>query len=718
MDTTLEVIFKPPGASSSADFAAALSEVAQGILYPDGVLVVCLDSDSPTAIEMLSSTKVKHSLNRFKGKTSLHLLIVDITCRPVEVICIESAVTTEKLCTRENLEEVFPSILDRGVKAVFADGSAVVRAPSGFEFLKPSGDRSSHFLRAEEALSTSASVDFLALAILPRLKIDDLKVIFVDSMAIASIAYSLREMRYRSGKRTPQILSFHSHQGMLDLDVPPHKTFFCIISASSSMSLQRKWISHTRCTDNDVLTLLTFGDARDSALALCAVARPDDWKDSTTSVAGIRPLRVYGERFQPEQIPPKKITLALDAHRCEKAAKFAKDFCNFPLLSVNGLDDGGERRTLFVDGQVLVESPPFEEWLYKQLRAKVPASIQGIVFQDDPASKRMAEKCAAYLTKLSIDLPWGIRASSDLESTITPLQIERALLIVAAVVSKGSRLLGVSRDLRATHFGAKTYLVGVQLCESSSDASFLKRNLSQTKDKTNSFECHHTLAIGAALQQSLRDEDEAIRSRDARAHVLQYRWNPRREAGLFEDSLLPTLVPGSHRLKLRPDFVFWTCDYTEGAQHAPMVLATLGAILQRARTEELHSDAHRLASDAFQQVVLDPQNFNRYNDGIIQAAILRQAYPSELDYSSLPTESGYMLLFIKKLFASRTKQQGEAVAEFAFAIGTGRLKLQPIDKGALTTWVQTTLTGQAGDQELKSLLDPRPAGQLDDSERF
>lgn len=716
--STFEVIFKHPGAVSTADLATAFTDAAQRILYPDGVLVVCLESDGAEALELLSSAKVKQSINRFKGRTSVHLVCVDITCLPTELIKIEGAATTDSLCNISCMVDVFPSILHRGVEAVFADEKSIILAPSGFEFVKPSGERSSHFLRAEEALSTSASVDFLAFALLGRLTISDLKVIFVDSMAISPIAYSLRDMLYKMKRVSPQIVSFHSHGGMEHIEVPPHKTFFCIISASSSMSLQRRWISHTRCGDDDVVTLLTFLDAEDADRALCKLPRPSAWKGGNTPAVGVRPLRIYGERFYPEQILPKKITLALNFHRCDKAAKFEEDFRGQTILSTNGLDDNGRRRTLFVDGQALTKAEPFTTWLHKQLRSKVPASIQGIIFQDDAASRVMAQICASYFKQLSITLPWGIRPSSSLELAAESLHSDRGLLVVAAVISKGSILLGVSRDLRATHMGAKTYLVGVQLCESSADASFLKRNLTQTKDKSCVYECHHTLAIGSALQQSFRDEEEATQPWDIRAKALRYRWDPSRRGGLIEDSLLPSLVVGDHRLRLRPDFVFWGGGYSEGAGHAPMVLLTIGAILQRARTEELLSDNHRLTSEAFQQVVLDPQNFNRYNDGIIQAAILRQAYPSELDYSTLPAESLYMAFLLKKMFESRVRQQGEAIAEFAFALGTGRLKLQRPDHDELSAWVLKNISGLVGDRELISLLRLNERGAGERSSEF
>jgi hypothetical protein len=82
-----------------------------------------------------------------------------------------------------------------------------------------------------------------------------------------------------------------------------------------------------------------------------------------------------------------------------------------------------------------------------------------------------------------------------------------------------------------------------------------------------------------------------------------------------------------------------------------------------------------LGTEAFQQVVLDPENFGRYNDGVIQAAILRAALPGELDYSSEVESSKYMLDLLSKVFAQSVLPQGEAAADFAMAYFLGRLKL-------------------------------------------
>ncbi|BDB27312.1 hypothetical protein CTP10_R47170 [Cupriavidus sp. P-10] len=687
--------------------AVALNRAAQAVLYPDAVIVACLSEDKGANLAVLTSDRVQQSIARFAGKASVHLAVFGVTGDLVEIAPIQTHSATDALVTLAALQAQCKGMLDAGVHAVFSQKGVVVPAPPGFEFIKPSGERSSHFLRAEEALSNSAAVDFIAFALLRRIQIQDLKVIFVDSMAIASIAYAIREIRSRAGLPMPQIVSFHSHEGLAATTVPPSGTFFCIISASSSLSLEKKWLEYTGCAEGEVVTLLTFRDAITSQQPMCAVDRPQNWRDAQLPVAGIRGLRIFGERFQPEQMPAKKVLLGLKKHRCENATLLAERFHNARLFSVDGLDDLGKRRALYADGATVLANGNFDDWLKKQLRSRVPASIQGIIYQDDPASLAMANTCRRILAAMQVS--WGLHSSSTFEGKLDEVDRHRAILVVAAVIGKGSTLLGISRDLRASHFGARTYLCGLQVCATDASATSLRSNLAQTKDGTAYFGAFHVAAVGSALEQSLRQEADILRLKDSRLDVLEYRWAPSRNAGLVTDAFLPSLVSGKHRLVLRPDFAFWKPGYVEGASHAPMVLATIGAILERARTPTIEEDDHRLSSAAFQQVVLDPQNFTRYNDGLIQSALLRQAYPSELDSSSLPENSSFMLLFLKKLFAARHSQQGEAAPEFAYALGVGRLKLQPRDLQELVTHVRGMVGQTPGDAELMALLSPEPA---------
>lgn len=99
--------------------------------------------------------------------------------------------------------------------------------------------------------------------------------------------------------------------------------------------------------------------------------------------------------------------------------------------------------------------------------------------------------------------------------------------------------------------------------------------------------------------------------------------------------------------------------------------------------------------------VLDPENFARYNDGVIQAALLRAAHPSELDYSSHEETSRRMTDMLSGIFQLHEREQGEAALEFALALRCGRLKLS---KSAMAHLGQTISENFKGRGEYFELL--------------
>ena len=78
------------------------------------------------------------------------------------------------------------------------------------------------------------------------------------------------------------------------------------------------------------------------------------------------------------------------------------------------------------------------------------------------------------------------------------------------------------------------------------------------------------------------------------------------------------------------------------------------------------------------QVALDPENFARFNDGVIQASILRAALPSELDYRGNAEASTFMGVLLERV-ASRLGEPQQAELEFLTALAIGRLRLNKPD---------------------------------------
>jgi hypothetical protein len=410
-----------------------------------------------------------------------------------------------------------------------------------------------------------------------------------------------------------------------------------------------------------------------------------------------------GERFAPEELKPKRVLLRKDAHFVKDAEGFAKKFTGDTTLAIQGRGDlaTAKTRPFYVNGMLLKENSSFKAYMQKVLEQRVPASVKAIVYQDDAASKALAEECSKNLqTILRASQPLPLISHHKIPDASTEIDRNAALLIVAAVIGRGTKLLSISRDLRPLHIGARTYLIGAQVSDIQSQITALGRNLKYSSEgATIDVATFASIAIGDSLQASYKSEYDVFTSLPG--ETLNSEINKRLEeisgtsTGVVEDALLPTGAHLDQKLVLRPDFAYWNFDYSKRQFNTPAVIMTAAAMLQNARESTTLSNANRLGSEAFQQVVLDPENFARYNDGVIQAAILRAALPGELDYSSEAEASRYMLDMLDKIFAQCERAQGEAAPEFALALKTGRLKLAKDDMNRLLERNKQTLIGMS-----------------------
>ena len=79
----------------------------------------------------------------------------------------------------------------------------------------------------------------------------------------------------------------------------------------------------------------------------------------------------------------------------------------------------------------------------------------------------------------------------------------------------------------------------------------------------------------------------------------------------------------------------------------------------------------------------DPGKLRRFNDGIIQASILRKACAEELSNSIDNPVSQEMRNLLLSVLENERQEQGEALLEFLFAISIEKLYLKEIHVRAL-----------------------------------
>ena len=261
----------------------------------------------------------------------------------------------------------------------------------------------------------------------------------------------------------------------------------------------------------------------------------------------------------------------------------------------------------------------------------------------------------------------------------------RATLVVASALATGRQLLGVAQTLRYTQvLGAINYSIGLIRCN---DRSTLRDVRSHLTYGDAGPEEHGFHAIDQFFVPTKRSKNENAWQRelkiltDLEADVPQFlseRVSELEQAassdirGLSDNLFLPSVT--GMKLQLRPGFAFWDFDYAELVVSQGDVFATMAFILHSLR--EGGRSNRSLGQFDHVRRILSPRCFERFNDGVIQAALLRAAYPSELDYTVSDQVSEEMNDVLSTLFAQRDSEVGEASLEFLSAVATGQLRLK------------------------------------------
>lgn len=146
-------------------------------------------------------------------------------------------------------------------------------------------------------------------------------------------------------------------------------------------------------------------------------------------------------------------------------------------------------------------------------------------------------------------------------------------------------------------------------------------------------------------------------------------------------------------LTLRPSFAFWDGTYETDAIKQGDVFATIASILESRRKPSKATSSPDLAQSPFHLTILSSENFTRFNDGIIQASLLRAAFPHELSYAHTTTANhsakiGHLIL---KMLERHAENQGEAVLEFLVALATRQMTLAAIDLERIVSFPKNKL---------------------------
>ncbi|UIP32231.1 hypothetical protein [Stutzerimonas kunmingensis] len=101
----------------------------------------------------------------------------------------------------------------------------------------------------------------------------------------------------------------------------------------------------------------------------------------------------------------------------------------------------------------------------------------------------------------------------------------------------------------------------------------------------------------------------------------------------------------------------------------------ISTILQHARDEINLAPEDSLKGDIYQQAVLSPDVFIRFNDPLLQSCLWRTATFSELDYSSNEQLSDHFADILSKLLEHFDNEKGEAALDLLLGVAMAKIKL-------------------------------------------
>ena len=350
---------------------------------------------------------------------------------------------------------------------------------------------------------------------------------------------------------------------------------------------------------------------------------------------------------------------------------------------------GAAAKELFVDVQDLFENSPLQPELVERRFSRIvghciPHKCKRLVYLDDPGSRAMAEAIRARIGE-DVALVSVNELNADLSSNKTN---DGGTVVVAGAVCSGRSLLAVSQALRfAQPNGIVNYVIGVARTPNQDALREIRSNATygDHPDEHGFFVMEQAFVPitrpgnvtvwdeeAELLKKLLEEEPEGAASKELefRLQVLN-RSSSNEQRGLVDN--LFWLTRAGHPLELRTGFTFFNFVYAAGTISQADVYFSVAAVLHGLRLDG--ASERSLRRHERRRRVISPRCFDRFNDGVVQAAYLRAALPSELDYSTSPDVSDEMAQVLEFILGHDEDSAGEASREFLFALALRRLRL-------------------------------------------
>lgn len=682
----------------------------------------------PDLIVLLGTDGIREKLKALSESGTINKSIPEFTRLssppPIRAISFQaegvaSAVTTN--CD-QLLKPAFLSWLQfEGLKLIFEKRGAILEPSGKGHFIKPTGEHCERFVRTANALIAGAETSFIALWLLRYLN-RQIDFIYTDTAGIHSLALSASILRVQIDKNwnIPIVDSFSSYGGLSTYNFRARESSLFLISASTSGRLEEKLRTQLQVPHQNIVTVFymssrSVGDSQ----VLCDLSAtyasriteftPYSRSDCPRCRSKIPAVAIEGDQFLIEY-PNADADLIHFSNLPKWLGLLMQDFCGKGILRAHRVASPTDEkpRELFIDLAGLLtetgtqngnraQESAFLQRLDRQMFHIVPATLKHVVYLDDPISKSLAERLQNHMQTHFPNHQFSVVPHTQLpKQKIEESEWnEGTLMVVSGVVVTGQKMMEANQLLRNRKDDSIVYLAGLTRTRDKKRLAEIRENIQFGREETRHYPFYSIWDIyipddqvtrpspwdieldtwqkvqewRASLNLSPTSAEESFDPIESWISNRMTELQQARVSGLTNALFLPDLT--GNALELRNGFAFWpNLQYQEKYSQAE-VYFTISAVLHAWR--EKHHQAIGLGS--YSRMLISPRNFYRYNDGIIQACILRASDRGELDYRNDRGLASAMLEVIENVFGNFENAQGEALLEFLLAIAERRLTM-------------------------------------------
>lgn len=673
-------------------FATKIEEEIQTRLMPDTVLVVVMPGIFKEVERLFAHDEtINACMNRLGKTTGLELASFD------------------KLGNRDSSKifkgdprksTMLAEFARPGITNIFNKNGGFVEATDTYHFVNPSGRHTKRFIRLSNILADSSEIAFIAFCCIRYIG-DLVNKIFIDTPSLFAVTAAINEYRRSFGQEPVDVENFHSYDGSAEIE-NPWRSALVLISASSSGGLARK-MEDTGAFDNRSLVhLLYLGEQKCAYPVVCdlsthTVKNPEGVSDISRVHERVQcqmcrdgsfVVHLKGDQFDVSGPQPEPI-LIMKSDAPRRLPETISRVAGSGALSIRPAASSSSRgRYLFVDTNQLLQASSFNQRMKYLLRRVVPSSTSHVITVDS-SSRQLSQAVVDHIKEYGGECM--LLNASEIEKLSNVG--DSTLVIVAAAIESGRCLTDISRDLRSVAPDSpQVYFVGMEKTTAFPRREALKKTLVQCAQPIlHEMVSVETMVLPSSTDQNAWDEELDFLQTPTIKETLELQcptWYEKRiqilqSSSTITDNLFIEANSGSE-LSLQHGFVFWPDGLPSEKHSQADVYYTVSSVVQRLRANATKpGESHALKSRWFHHTIIDPANFVRFNDDIIQASLLRACKRSELNFRESPHESRQLARILKRIVSACDKPRGGAAPEFLLALLTGRVGLRPDDYSAV-----------------------------------